>query len=97
MKKGLIEKIKKQVNFLTQEDLDDLLSDPFNDVGDELRLRPVLVRCGGGRFTCPLQDVKHFIQIIKEHDQIKEYAKNADYVRDVSIPTHGWFEINGKA
>ena len=41
------------------------------------RLAPVLIRCGGGRFTCPAQDAKHFINIITEH--------GGDYVRDVSI------------
>ena len=41
------------------------------------RLAPVLIRCGGGRFTCPAQDAKHFIRIITEH--------NEDYVRDVSM------------
>jgi len=42
------------------------------------RLFPLLVRCGGGRFTCPAQDVEHFIEIITRED--------SDYVRDVSIP-----------
>ena len=48
----------------------------LNDFVKKDRLAPVLVRCGGGRFTCPAQDAKHFIRIITEH--------NEDYVRDVS-------------
>ena len=43
------------------------------------RLRQVLVRCGNGRFTCAVQDVKHFMAIIERDGQ--------DYVRDVSLPT----------
>src|SRR5437764_14745167 len=42
------------------------------------RLCPVLVRCGGCRFTCAAQDLKHLIECIKA---------GADYVRDVSFPT----------
>jgi hypothetical protein len=43
----------------------------------ENRLQPVLVRCGGGRFSCPVQDLQHFIDIITRED--------SDYVRDVSV------------
>lgn len=43
------------------------------------RLTPLLVRCGGGRFTCPAQDVAHFIGLV-------ERQPGGDYVRDVSIP-----------
>jgi hypothetical protein len=42
------------------------------------RLMLVLVRCGGGRFLCPVQDVNHFVGIIER--------ENSDYVRDVSLP-----------
>ncbi len=42
------------------------------------RLHPVLVRCGNGRFTCPAQNVIHFIAAIE--------AGGKDYVRDVSLP-----------
>jgi len=41
------------------------------------RLCPVLVRCGGGRFFCPAQDVEHFVGIIGRD--------GTDYVRDVSV------------
>ena len=42
------------------------------------RLEPVLVRCGGCRFTAPAQDVAHLIAIITRD--------GTDYVRDVSFP-----------
>jgi hypothetical protein len=41
------------------------------------RLHPVLVRCGGGRFTCGAQDVAHFIKCVEA---------GGDYVRDVCVP-----------
>jgi hypothetical protein len=47
----------------------------LEELAREDRLAPVLVRCGGGRFTCPAQDAKHFIRIVTEH--------GGDYVRDV--------------
>lgn len=56
--------------FITKSDLPGIIA--------EDRLHPVLVRCGCGRFTCPAQDVEHFIAII-ERD-------GADYVRDVCFP-----------
>ena len=52
-----------------------------NDLAEiimENRLEPLLVRCGGGRFICPAQDVTHFIDIITK--------EGTDYVRDVSFP-----------
>ncbi len=41
------------------------------------RLCPVLVRCGGCRFTCAAQDVPHLLACIKA---------GGDHVRDVSLP-----------
>lgn len=62
--------IRTSLGFLTsQQDEDALLM--------EDRLQPVLVRCGGGRFSCPIQDLKHFVQIINK--------EGSDYVRDVSV------------
>ena len=43
------------------------------------RLLLVLVRCGNGRFLCPVQDVQHFIAIIEK--------EGSDYVRDISLPS----------
>lgn len=43
------------------------------------KLRQVLVRCNGGRFLCPAQDVRHFMDIIDK--------EKSDWVRDVSLPT----------
>ncbi len=44
---------------------------------EEDRLQPVLVRCGGGQFSCPAQDVEHFTEIITK--------ENSDYNRDLSV------------
>lgn len=41
------------------------------------RLWPLLVRCGGCRFTASAQDVAHLIKCIEA---------GGDYVRDVSFP-----------
>ena len=60
---------KQRMGFITQEDIPSILA--------EDRLHPVLVRCGGGRFTCPVQDLEHFIDLI---------TKGGDYVRDVGFP-----------
>lgn len=54
------------------------------------RLLPVLVRCGNGRFTCPIQDLNHFIGIIEAHYNAATFIpgrSGSDYVRDVSIAT----------
>ena len=67
----LLKRIVGQGGFLSRPDLIFLASLD--------RLRPVLVRCGGGRFTCPAQDADHFMAIID--------AGSCDYVRDVSLPT----------
>lgn len=42
------------------------------------RLTMLLIRCGGGRFLAPAQDVDHFITAIEKSGD--------DYVRDVSFP-----------
>lgn len=41
------------------------------------RLFPCLVRCGGCRFTCAVQDVSHLVGIIE--------ASGREYVRDISM------------
>ena len=61
--------LKDQRGFLKQDQVRALVN--------ENRLMPVLVRCGGGRFSCPAQDVEHFISCIGK--------SGMDYVRDVSI------------
>jgi hypothetical protein len=63
---------RERAGFLSEDDVAKIAADPTT------RLTPLLVRCGGGRFTCPAQDVKHFIAIIERTDM--------DCVRDVSIP-----------
>ena len=41
------------------------------------RLFPCLVRCGGCRFTCAVQDVSHLVGIIE--------ASGREYVRDIAM------------
>jgi hypothetical protein len=60
-----------RVGFLLESDVAALASHT------EARLWPVLVRCGGCRFTAPAQDVAHLIGIIR--------AEGSDYVRDVAL------------
>jgi len=48
------------------------------------RMLKVLVQCGCGRFTCSVQDVKHFIDIIKR-DAEANNGDRGDYVRQVSL------------
>jgi len=50
------------------------------------RLWPVLVRCGGGRFTCPAQNVEHFVAIIEreQSDHVRDCSMVADYTYDLS-------------
>lgn len=50
------------------------------------RLCPVLVRCGGGRFTCGAQDVVHFMTCVQA---------GGDYVRDVSFPAGAMYWAEG--
>lgn len=52
------------------------------------RLWPVLIRCGGGRFTCPAQDAIHFIRIIQQSLVLRGNPAphhEQDYIRDVSL------------
>jgi len=72
IRRGLVfDKIRENHGFMDEKILDMLVV--------EDRLCPVLVRCGCGRFTCPAQDAKHFIDIIRK--------EKSDYIRDVSLPT----------
>jgi hypothetical protein len=62
--------------FLTKGEVHALAED------NDHRLDAVLIRCGGGRFSCPAQDAEHFIKLI-------EREPYGDFVRDVSIPFGG--------
>ena len=73
-----------QEGMLTREEFNTLTGGAFLCLPEHVagvkaikRLQPVLVRCGGGRFSCPVQDLDHFVDIIG--------ADGRDYVRDVSI------------
>lgn len=63
------EDVKKHVKatrygFITQPELKIVAND------NRTRLELILVRCGGGRFMCPAQDVKHFLEIIEQHNRL---------------------------
>jgi hypothetical protein len=80
----LAKKIDGQMAFLTVDDLPKLIA--IN------RFEPVLVRCGAGRFTCPAQDVQHFMDCLEFGMKLckevngDEFNESTDYVRDVSLP-----------
>lgn len=61
--------LNEKCGYVTDKDLPEVIK--------ENRLQQVLVRCGGGRFICPAQDLQHFIAIIER--------EKSDYIRDVSI------------
>ena len=63
---------RDRAGFLTEADVAAIAADPAT------RLTKLLVRCQGGRFLAPAQDVAHFISIIE--------ASGLDHVRDVSLP-----------
>ena len=75
---------RERFGFLTAEEVAQIAGDP------ETRLSGLLVRCGGGRFMAPAQDVAHFIEIIRRHAELEEEpGAVSDYVRDVSVPAGG--------
>ena len=51
--------------------------DELPEIIRERPLHPCLIRCGMGRFSCPEQDVQHFVDIITRD--------GADYIRDISL------------
>ena len=67
------QKINDHYGFITEEELPRVIA--------EDRLYPCLIRCGGGRLSCPAQDVRHFIKIIE--------TEGSDYIRDVSLSPAG--------
>lgn len=56
--------------------------DEIAAIADENRFEMLLVRCGGGRFIAPAQDINHFVELIN--------ASGTDYVRDVSFPARSY-------
>ena len=71
------QEIEAHSGFVIKEQLEHLLAKWH----DRVRLHQCLVRCGSGRFTCPMQDVEHFLEIIKN--------EGSDYVRDVQVTMPG--------
>jgi len=71
MLQDIFNKIREQYGFVTDTDvveLRKLLPNPSLQV---------LVRCGGDRFICPLNELEH---------RMAEVEKKGDYVRDVCVP-----------
>jgi hypothetical protein len=76
--------------FLTEADVQAIAADP------KTRLTLLLVRCGGGRFLAPADQVQHFIDIIERDADSQRNLKSdggepsymGDYVRDVSLPSN---------
>lgn len=67
--------------FLREEDIKAIAAD------SETRLTLILVRCDGGRFLAPAQDVEHFDKIISQTiPTLRADQWETDYVRDVSLP-----------
>lgn len=62
--------LKTQFGFIaSKEDEEKLIA--------EDRFTPILVRCGGGRFRCAVQDLAHWVEVIN--------ASKIDYIRDASV------------
>ena len=61
--------------FSSERDLEILARD------QDTRLINVLVRCEGGRFTCPVQDAKHLISLVESGKD----AGQDEYIRDVGL------------
>ena len=63
--------VRLACGFLSAADIKVVAADPAT------RLYPLLVRCGGCRFTAPAQDITALIGYV---------TAGGDYVRDVSVP-----------
>lgn len=74
-----IEAVHSNGGFLRLHQIEAIANDP------DTRLTTILVRCGGGRFFAPAQDVIHFIAIIEAHYKANPADEHADYVRDCSL------------
>ncbi len=80
---------RENMGFLNETDVAMIANDPAT------RLTLLLVRCGGGRFLAPADQVMHFVDIIEQHAEmhrangVKVAASGActrDYIRDISLP-----------
>ncbi len=68
-----------QHGFLTPANVERLAAHP------DTRLLQVLVRCGGCRFVCATQDVRHMIALVESGHDEENGCFGGDYVRDVSL------------
>lgn len=90
--KQTIERAKlERYGELDKADVQNIADDP------ETRLELILVRCGGGRFMAPANQVLHFVEIIERDARAQEYLDRkgpegpkagppSDYIRDISLP-----------
>ena len=77
---ALVESVRQnQGGFLTEHDVELLAGHPSS------RLTQLLVRCGGCRFTCGAQDVRHLIALIESGSD-----DGPEYVRDVALFPRPW-------
>lgn len=82
---------RENYGFLTESDVEGIAADP------RTRLTLLLVRCGGGRFLAPADQLMHFVRIIERDAAAQSYLDRkgvegpkagppSDYIRDISIP-----------
>jgi len=67
---NFLEELRKNFYFITSQEMQDFLTKQNNFL-------KVLIRCSNGRFTCAIQDLPAFVDLIK--------GSEVNYIRDVSI------------
>jgi hypothetical protein len=67
---SFLEELKKNLYFITTKEQEDFLA-------KQNRFLKVLIRCSNGRFSCAIQDLPAFVELIKDNKQ--------NYIRDVSV------------
>jgi hypothetical protein len=67
---GLAVTLEKNHGIITSED-------QIDELEKIDRFMLVMVRCNAGRFVCPIQDLRHFRNIIQEH--------GGEWIRDMSV------------
>lgn len=80
----LAKRIDGQMGYLVKDDLVELTKVD--------RFTQVLLRCGRGRYTCPVQDAQNLIDCLEFGMKMakeatgQELSPVTDYVRDISLP-----------
>jgi len=71
---------REQGGFLQETDVEAIAAD------SRTRLTLLLVRCGGGRFMAPANQVLRFVRIIEEHDRLTQLVlDNAETLDNCGI------------